>query len=101
MTELLFLENGVINVHHIIGIHKSTKNEYFNQPAYIITLNIENYRTCPITQDTKLFNTKEIWYFNNGNDYFAIENFIENKRNEYIAKNIKNGYLMKENKNKK
>jgi hypothetical protein len=36
-----------------------------------------------------------MWYFDNGKDYFAIENFIENKRNEHIAKNIMNGYLTK------
>jgi len=87
MSELLFLEYDVINIHYIIGIEKSFKNEYFNKPAYKITLNIENFRTCPITQVRKLFNTKEIWFFEGSKDYLAIKNFIENKRDEYVAKN--------------
>jgi len=80
MTELLFLEDNIINIQYIIAIEKSYKNEYFDRPAYKITLNIENYRTCPITQDTKLFNTKEIWFFEGSNNYLAIKDFIENKR---------------------
>jgi hypothetical protein len=80
MTELLFLEDNIINIHYIVAIEKSYENEYFNQPAYKITLNIENYRTCPITQETKLFNTKEIWFLEGSNNYFAIKDFIENKR---------------------
>ena len=85
MTELLFLEYAVVNIHYIICIEKSLKNEYL-VPGYKMTLNIENYRTCPITQDTKLFNTKEIWFFEGSKDYLAIKDFIENKRNEYVAK---------------
>jgi len=80
MTELLFLEDLIINIHYIIAIEKSYKNEYFDTPAYKIRLNIENYRTCPITQDTKLFNTKELLFLEGSNNYFAIKDFIENKR---------------------
>ena len=82
MNELLFLGKVVINTHYIIAIEKSFKNEYFNHPAYKIIVNVENYRTCPITQDPKLFNTKEIWVFEDSEDYLVVKDFIENKRNK-------------------
>jgi hypothetical protein len=90
MTEFLFLKNSTINVDHIVVIEKTTVNQY-GCPGYRIVLKMENYRRCPITEDIKLFNTKEIWYFEgNVEEYSAITEFIDNKKKEYISKASKN-----------